>query len=96
MIGKRVEKWRDERGLSQRDAAKGAGISQAQWSAIESGRVKRIGLEIARKVVAYMGGAITMEDLGARTKLPAPAPAPESRPARRSRKTETPRTGTDG
>lgn len=72
-IGKRVEQWRKARGLSQRDAAEGAGISQAQWQAIESGRVKRIGLQVARHVVAYMGGEISLQDLGEKGRLPAPA-----------------------
>lgn len=78
-IGKRVERWRRARGLSQRQAAKGAGISQAAWQAIETGRTKRIGLQVARHVVAYMGGEITLEDLGERGRLPQPAgPVPSA------------------
>jgi len=81
-VGKRVEKWRRDRDLSQRDAAKGAGISQAAWQAIETDRVKRIGLQVAQHVVAYMGGAISLEDLVDRRSLPKAAdsgPLPKAR-----------------
>lgn len=90
-IGEKVEKWRRARGLSQREAAKGAGISQAAWQAIESGRMKRIGLQVARRVVAYMGGEISIEDLCERCRLPAPAsgPLPTAQRRRRAELTST-------
>lgn len=71
-VGKRIEKWRRGRGLTQRQAAEGAGISQTAWQMIESGRTRRIGLQVARHVVAFMGGEIALEDLSERGPLPAP------------------------
>lgn len=62
--------------MTQREAARGAGISQSAWAAIEAGRIRRIGLDVARHVVAYMGGEISLDDLGAKVKLPMPAPGP--------------------
>lgn len=38
-IGRRVEELRDERGLTQADAAEGAGLSQGHWSKIERGEL---------------------------------------------------------
>jgi transcriptional regulator with XRE-family HTH domain len=77
-VGERVKRWREARELGQRQAAAGAGISQAAWQAIETGRVKRIGLEVARHVVAYMGGEISLEDLCPRGRLPKPGPLPRA------------------
>lgn len=71
-VGKRVERWRKARKLTQREAAIGAGISQAAWQAIETNRSKRIGLQVARHLVAFMGGEISLEDLGEREPLPLP------------------------
>jgi len=75
-IGRRIKEWRTARGLSQRQAAQGAGISQAEWQKLEVEDSKRIGLNTARHVVAYMGGALSLEDLAPKTRLPTPAPGP--------------------
>jgi transcriptional regulator with XRE-family HTH domain len=83
-IGKRIRAWRKERGLSQNLAARGAGISQAEWHKLESDRFTRIGLRTALHVVSYMGGEIALADLCGPGRLPTPAPGPLPKPHRRS------------
>lgn len=61
-VGKKVAKWRAAQGLSQRAAATRARISQAAWQAIEADEVKRIGLDVACRVVVACDGAIVLED----------------------------------
>lgn len=77
-VGEKVKSWRLERGLSQRDAAKAAGISQAAWQAIETGRTPRIGLDVAERVVTVTQGVVVLADFprpkGKRVR-PVPAPA---------------------
>lgn len=71
--GKRLEQWREARGLTQRQAAKGAGISQNAWQMIESGNYTRIGLRVAQHVIAYTDGIVSFEDLGVKaSRLPRP------------------------
>jgi transcriptional regulator with XRE-family HTH domain len=55
--------WRTGEGLNQRQAAARAGISQAAWQALESGRCKRIGLDVAVRVVKACDGAVSLDDL---------------------------------
>lgn len=61
-VGRKVRKWRLAQGLSERQAATKAGISQPAWRAVEADEMKRIGLEVARKIVRACEGAITIED----------------------------------
>lgn len=49
--------------MSQHDAAEGAGISQSEWQKLETEQTKRIGLRTARRLVAFMEGEITLDDL---------------------------------
>lgn len=61
-VGKRLKKWRESLGLSQRDAASRAGVSQAAWQAVEDGRVKRIGLDVAWRIVDATDGRLSLSD----------------------------------
>lgn len=61
-MGEKLAAWRTAQDLKQREAAKAAGISQALWSRLEEGRMKRVGLEIARRIVEVTSGAIVLED----------------------------------
>lgn len=79
-VGQKLEKWRRAQGLNQRQAAARAKVSQAAWQAVEADRCKRLGLDVARKIAASTGGAITLDDFARR-----PRPSPQSK-----------RTGTDG
>lgn len=72
-IGEKLTKWRRAQDLTQREAAKRAGISQAAWSAIETGNVKRLGLDVARRIVAVTNGAVTLDELARATTRPAAA-----------------------
>lgn len=62
-VGKRIKTWRETRGLSQLQAATGALLSQSEWQKLESARSRRVSLRTARRLCAFMGGAILVEDL---------------------------------
>lgn len=65
-VARKMRAWRESLGLTQRQAAKRAGVSQAVWSKLESGRsIKGIGLRIATRIVRACGGTITLMDLAA-------------------------------
>lgn len=55
--------WRKRLELSQREAAKMAGISQAAWQALEAGTMKRLGLDVAARIVEVTAGAVALADL---------------------------------
>jgi hypothetical protein len=55
-----LTRWRRDRGLSQRAAAKGAKVSQQLWSTCENGHVPRPD-EMAR-IVAFTGDALSPND----------------------------------
>lgn len=78
--GKRIRRWREERKLSQLDAARGARLSQSEWQKLETGRSRRVSLETARRLVAYTGGAISFDDLADKRKLPMALDPIESEP----------------
>lgn len=61
--------WRKSRELSQREAAKMAGISQAAWQALEAGTIKRLGLDVAARIVEVTDGAVALADLVADASL---------------------------
>jgi transcriptional regulator with XRE-family HTH domain len=71
-VGKKVRKWRNDRGLSERAAAELAGVSQPTWRAVESDDTKRIGLDVAYRFVKALGGAISLDDFvrGRRRSIP--------------------------
>ncbi len=83
-VGQRLKKWRDSttskktgKTLTQREAADLAGVSQAAWQAVESGSIKRLGLEVADKIVQATGGTITLDDLLGRRR-PRPSSPPRA------------------
>lgn len=61
-VGRKVRKWRQSRGLSERAAAAKIGVSQPTWRAVENDDVKRIGLAVARRFVMGLDGEITLDD----------------------------------
>jgi transcriptional regulator with XRE-family HTH domain len=65
-VGRRLKKWRDSHDLTQRAAAKRAGVSQAAWQAVESGRCKRLGIDVAARIVRSTDGAISLDDFVAK------------------------------
>ena len=73
-VGQKLKKWRDSIPLTQREAAARAKVSQAAWQAVESDNVKRLGLEVARKIAHATGGAITLEDFTRRPRTSSPPP----------------------
>lgn len=81
--------WRKRLDLTQREAAKKAGISQAAWQALEAGSNKRLGLDVAARIVDTTGGAVTLADLVTDAAL-------ARRVARWQHPTPPKRTGTDG
>lgn len=58
----RLRAWRDERDLSQREAARLAGVSQAAWYTLEAGKTHRISLRLAAAIERATGGAIAVND----------------------------------
>lgn len=56
-VSKRLLQWRLDRGLSQRSAAKSAGITQPAWQKYEDGKA-RPGLRSAHSIERITGGAI--------------------------------------
>ena len=77
---KRLKAWREARGLSQKAAARGAGISQSEWQKLESGRSRNPSGTTARHVEAYTGGEFKIADICPRTRLPKPAAGPVPQP----------------
>lgn len=61
-FGERLRAWRLGLNKTQRQAAKAAGIGQSVWAELEADAVKRIGLDVARRVVAVTGGCLSLED----------------------------------
>lgn len=65
-IGRKLRKWREDNGLTQRAAAKRAGVSQAAWQNAETDQVKRIGFDVVRKIVAATDGRLSYDDFASR------------------------------
>lgn len=68
MVGDKLKAWRKRNGkngkpLSTRDAAQRADVSQPVWLALENGSGKRIGLDVAAKIVALLDGDLALTDL---------------------------------
>ncbi len=61
-LGTKVAKWRAAQDLSERAAARRVGVSQPTLRAIERDEIKRIGLEIAMRIVRACDGAVTLDD----------------------------------
>ncbi len=62
-VGQRLRDWRGSQNLSQQEAADRAGLSQAAWQKLETTEPKRIGLDLAARVVDVTKGQITLVDL---------------------------------
>ncbi len=80
-IGEKLREWRKAHKLKQAQAAKAAGISQSTWSELELGDFKRINLNVAQRIVAVTGGAVTFADFPrprGRKVRPIAPPAPDS------------------
>ena len=56
----KLVKWRHDNGLSQRAAAKKAGLSQPAWQSYESGGLPKT--PAAVKIERATGGAVTVSD----------------------------------
>lgn len=54
--------WRKGRGLSQREAAALAGISQAAWYTLEAGKTRRVSLRLAHAVEVATEGEVAVND----------------------------------
>lgn len=74
-VGRKVRKWRTSQGLSERAAAAKAGVSQPTWRAVERDDIKRIGLEVARRLVVALDGTITLDDFVASRRRSVPPAA---------------------
>lgn len=78
-VGEKIAAWRNGLDLKQKDVAKRAGVSQALWSKLEDGRMKRVGLEVARRIVEVTSGAISLDDFSRpRGRKVRPVPPPDS------------------
>lgn len=62
MVGDKLRIWRERRGFSKRRAAAAVGVSQPVWLALEGGTMKRVGLDIAARVVVALDGEISLYD----------------------------------
>jgi len=61
-LGEKLAAWRDAAKLKQWEAAKAAGVSQALWSKLEDDRMKRVGLDVAQRIVEVTSGSIGLSD----------------------------------
>lgn len=61
-VGKKIARWRAARGLSERAAAALAHVSQPTWRSVERDEMKRIGLDVAWRIVRACGGVVTLDD----------------------------------
>lgn len=78
-MGVRLRAWRDERELTQQQAADAAGISQSAWSEIEQGGLSHIGLDTAQRIVDVTCGEVSLGDFPRpKGKRVRPVPAPSS------------------
>lgn len=81
-VGEKLRVWRKaHEGLTQTEAAKAAGISQSAWAAVEIGDFRRIGLDVAQRIVEVTSGAIAITDFPRpRGRRVRPVPSPSSGP----------------
>ncbi len=86
-VSERLVAWRSSVGISQREAARRAGVAQPTWSDLEGGRAKRVSVDTALAVEKITEGAIRVTEWGG-----AVGSADESGSHATS---EAPRTGTD-
>lgn len=84
-LGERIALKREEKGFSQRELARIAGLSHAQVSDLERGRRRTAGLDVAKKIARALGVSIDWlaGNLEADDKV-ADRPVPKVRPGRRS------------
>jgi DNA-binding XRE family transcriptional regulator len=62
-VKQRLVQWRKERGLSQRDAARLAGVSQAAWNSYEDDNSSSCpGINAALEIARVTEGRIPVED----------------------------------
>lgn len=61
MVGQRLRKMREERGLSQEELASAAGVRQGNISRLERGKVASPGIDLLSKVAAGLG--VSVEEL---------------------------------
>ncbi len=54
--------WRLESGLSQRAAARKAGLSQPTWTKLEGNRASRVSVGVAALLELVTSGAVTVAD----------------------------------
>lgn len=60
--GKRIKKWREALGLTQRQAAKVVGVSQPTFGNYENDIIVDVRLDTALAFVAACGGEVRLED----------------------------------
>lgn len=61
-VSERLVAWRTSTGLSQREAARRAGVAQPTWSDLEAGRAKRVSVDTAMAVERVTDGAIRVTE----------------------------------
>lgn len=68
--------WRKSANLSQREAARRAGVCQPTFSELESGRAKRVSVDTAMAIEELTSGAIAVVDWAGLGDEPAATPPP--------------------
>lgn len=89
-IGERLEVWRRKRGLSQRQAAELAGVTQPAWCNYERDQVVPRDLALVQRLVSLTSGSVTL-DLVAQAQT-----ADRARRLEDNKRRRTARTGTNG
>jgi transcriptional regulator with XRE-family HTH domain len=62
MIGPLLRRWRESKGLTQREAAAAIGAHQGRWAKWETGK-ERPGPTYLRAIAKHSGGALSLETL---------------------------------